>query len=120
MAENNFEKFFPNADDETKSRLSKLEKSLKQASLIVDLGNHDGVKLIREFCSDQVSHYEELLKNQSAADLSKQEELMRRAVYEALRGSFKWFVDLFEMNEAKKERLEEKVEIIKNGEKENE
>jgi len=102
--------YFRDADEETKREISLLEKSLKKNELYVNLGDHDGIKLIRAFCLKQVAKYNLTLQEQ---DIKTQEDMVHRASLRAYRDSFMWFDNLFLIAQSKVEAAEKRAEDIK-------
>lgn len=103
---------FRYADDETKMEISGLEKSIKKAKLYSNLAEHDAVQMILEFCDKRYESISSWLENQTAEELTTQENQIKRVRMEAYREAFAWFRKLFTIQRSKEISGERKVEAI--------
>lgn len=111
--------YFKYADEDTKTEIAVLEKKLKSNQLYVNLGEHDGMKMITAFCVSRVEKINKELQVQTAEELSKEENRVLRARKEAYRDSFQWFINIFTISRARVESATKKVGKIRSSIKDN-
>jgi len=92
---NDIKEYFKYADEDTKAEIATLEKKLKSNQLYMNLGEHDGMKMITAFCVSRVENINKELQAQTAEELSKEENRVLRARKEAYRDAFQWFINVF-------------------------
>lgn len=103
---------FRNSDPTTLQQLDSLEKSLKRNSLLANLADHDGVKMIIDSCNKLIDTYSTLLEEQKAEDLTNPAEQIKRVRWEAYRYQLAWFVSIFTISKSRVETKEKRVDAI--------
>jgi hypothetical protein len=105
--------YFRDADEDTLNTIVTLEKSIKRNQLFLNLRNHDGMKMIIEFCEKMIGKIDTLLLGQKASDLLANKKLLiDRAYYEAYRDSMRWLISIFSVAEKRVESSTKRVEKI--------
>lgn len=106
---------FRNGDPGLIERLDKLEKSLKKNSLLSNLAEHDGVKMILDTCDDLIERYSQMLEDQSAENLTIPAEQIKRVRWEAYRYQLAWFRNIFTIAKSNVVSKEKQVDNLNNG-----